>query len=357
MAAALNAIDAITPAWNRAFELMFKPWRWSFWWRMAFLAFITGEVSSGGNFNIPSDWNPRTRGGNDLLAAGPDPFSTLGPAAIAAIVLLVLVFVIVFMYFGCVFRFVLFDAVLTGRYRLREGFGRWQHFGTKFFWWSLGYLFVVMAVAIPLVLMIAGGFSRVKGTATAAGILLIVVGFLLALVAIIAASLIFVLTKDFVIPIMAFNHVDTMDGWSILKQMIKSDPLSYLGYIGMKIVLAMGAGIVMMIATVVVVIFIGLPIGIVIALIVAAAFAANKIVGIMLAVVLIGIAVLVFMFLMGLLGVPVASFFQAYAIQFFGRRFRPMELVLYPEPPPAPPAAPAMPEPPPMPPEPGPAPA
>src|ERR1041385_4928277 len=124
MPAPLNAVDAITPAWNRSFELMFKPWRWSFWWRMAFLAFMTGEVSGGGNFNIPADWNTRTRGGHDFLA-GPDPFSGLGPLAIAVIVLLGLVFVLVFMYFGCVFRFVLFDAVLTGRHRLREGFGRW----------------------------------------------------------------------------------------------------------------------------------------------------------------------------------------------------------------------------------------
>ncbi|MDP9267794.1 MAG: hypothetical protein M3P27_05645 [Acidobacteriota bacterium] len=351
MAAPLNAIDAITPAWTRALDLLIRPFRWAFWWRMAFLAFMTGEVS-GGNFNIPTDWNTRSKSGHDFLAAA-SPFSGIAPGVIAGAVVAVLIVGIIFMYLGCVFRFVQFDAILTGRYRLREGFERWQAHGTRFFWWSLGFLLVVVACGGLIVLLIVGGMAMMKGAAGAGGILLIVIGALIGIAALVAAALVFVLTKDFVIPIMAFDGVGAMDGWGTLRRMIAADPLSYLAYIGMKIVLGIGAGFAMMMVMLLLLVFIALPAGIVIALLVAGLHSASTALAIAFAVVVGLVALVVLFFLMGLLAVPAATFFQAYAIQFFARRFRPMELVMYPEA-----AAPVAPVAPPvLSPEPGPAPA
>jgi hypothetical protein len=353
MAAPLNAIDAITPAGTRAIDLLFRPFRWAFWWRMAFIAFITGEVS-GGNFNVPGDWNTRNKGTHDFLAAA-SPFSGIAPGVLALLVVVIFVVAIVFMYFGCVFRFVQFDAILTGRYRLREGFERWRAHGTRFFLWTLGFLLVTAVAAGVIAVPIIAGVTMMKGAGGAAGILLIVLGVLVGIAVLIAAAVVFVLTKDFVIPIMAFDGVGAMDGWRTLRRMISADPLSYLGYVGMKIVLAMAAGFAMMMLMLILLLFLGLPVGVVIGLMVAAAYAANAAMGIALGVVLGGTAVVVLFFLMGLLAVPSAAFFQAYAIQFFGHRFRPMEMVMYPEPlapPPAPAAPPAA-----ISPEPGPAPA
>src|SRR4051812_25820902 len=339
---ALNAVDAVTPAWNRAIGLMFRPFRWAFWWRMAFVAFMTGEVSGGNGFNIPTDWKSDTsRGGHDFLAAA-NPLSGVSPVLIAAAAVIGLVVMVVFMYFACVFRFVLFDAVLTGRYRLREGFGRWQAHGTRFLWWTLAYFAAVVVCAGIIVALVLGGIAGMKGSLGAAGIAFVVIGVLVGIVVLLAVALIFVLTKDFVIPIMAFDGVSAFDAWSTLRRMITGDPMAYLGYIGMKIVLAMGAGMAMMMLTVVLLLFLGVPIGVVIALVVAGTFAASKALGIAVGVVLVGLGVLLLIFVMGLLGVPVATFFQAYAIQFFGQRFRPMELVMYPPPPQPAPVAPPL---------------
>jgi hypothetical protein len=349
MPAPLNAIDAISAAWNRAIQLLLHPFRWSFWWRMAFLAFMTGEMGGSGNFNLPSNWNTRTHSGNGLFAL-PAPWEAIGVGALVAIILAAAVFTFVFMYLSCVFRFVLFDAVLTGRYRLREGFARWQAHGGRFFWWSLGYMFVMLASLGVGVLIIVASIAGVK-TGNPVSILLLVVGVILILCLLVVAAVIYVLTKDFVIPIMAFDGGSTMAAWGTLRRMIAADPVSYLAYIGMKIVLAMGAGIVTGIATLIVLLVIGVPVGIVAAIVIAGGHLTWNPVTILLAVVFGGIAFCVLMFLLGLIAAPVVTFFQAYAIHFFGRRFRPMELAMYPEPlaPPAPVAPPPI--------EPGPAPA
>jgi hypothetical protein len=340
MPAPLNAIDAISAAWNRAIQLLLHPFRWSFWWRMAFLAFMTGEMGGSGNFNLPSNWNTRTHTGNGFFAM-PAPWEAIGAGALAVIILAAVVFMFVFMYLSCVFRFVLFDAVLTGRYRLREGFARWQAHGTRFFWWSLGYMFVMLGSIGVGVLLIVASIAGVKA-GNPVSILLLVVGIILILCLVVAAMVIFVLTKDFVIPIMAFDGGSTMAAWGTLRRMIAADLVSYLAYIGMKIVLAMGAGIVTGIATLIVLLVIGVPVGIVVAVVVAGAHLTWNPVTILLTVVLGGIALAAILFLLGLIAAPVVTFFQAYAIHFFGRRFRPMELAMYPEPP-APPPAPVAP--------------
>jgi hypothetical protein len=348
MAAPLDAIESISAAWNRAVELLFKPFRWSFWWRMAFLAFMTGEMSSGGNFNVPGNLGGLgNRSGHRFLAA---PWDTFGPGLIAALAVAAFVFVIVFMYLGCVFRFVLFDAVLTGRHRLREGFGRWQHHGTRLFWWSLGYFLIMMSgVGIAALVIVMGVRGMKAGAGTS--ILGIVLGVLAILVLLVIGLTVFVLTKDFVIPIMAFEGSSTTEAWGKLWRMIKEKPVDYLAYIGMKIVLTVGAGIISGIASVAIIVVM-LIIGVIVGLFVAATHPSWNPATIALAVVAGLVALLFVFFFMGMIAAPFATFFQAYAIYFFGRRFRPLEMVVYPEPPAPPPApaAPPAPEPPPSPP-------
>jgi hypothetical protein len=118
--------------------------------------------------------------------------------------------------------------------------------------------------------------------------------------------------------------------------MIAADPVTYLAYIGMKIVLAMGAGIVTGIASFIILLLIGIPVGIVVAMVVIGGHLAWTPVTITVTILLGAVALAALMFLFGLIAAPVAVFFQAYAIQFFGRRFRPMEMAMYPEPTPAP---------------------
>ena len=68
-----------------------------------------------------------------------------------------------------------------------------------------------------------------------------------------------VLTKDFVVPQMALEEIGAMEGWRRFWPMMKAEKGGYAGYVGMKIVLAIGAGIVIGIASVILVLVLAIP--------------------------------------------------------------------------------------------------
>src|SRR4051812_25609936 len=118
-----SAVDCVSPAIERLKWLLFKPFRWAVWWRLAIIALAVSGEALGNLFRIPDLANATRRGKSDFLAA-PDIFAGIAhePYFIALLALLVFLFVLlifVHMYVGSVLRFVLFDAVSTGQYRLR----------------------------------------------------------------------------------------------------------------------------------------------------------------------------------------------------------------------------------------------
>src|SRR3954468_17441022 len=117
-----SPVDAFTPAIQRTTALLFKPFRWSFYWRMAVVAFLTGELG-GGSFRFPTSFptdHRRQRGGSNEFLSGfplhlPGSLSVTTWIMIAvAVVLLFFVFMVIFTYIASVFRFILFDSVLGG---------------------------------------------------------------------------------------------------------------------------------------------------------------------------------------------------------------------------------------------------
>jgi hypothetical protein len=165
---------------------------------------------------------------------------------------------------------------------------------------------------------------------------------------IVAAAVVHVLTKDFVVPQMALEGIGAIEGWRRLWPMIQADNKGYAGYVGMKIVLAIGAGIVIGIVSVILALMLAIP---AIAVGIAAVFTGKSagltwnVFTITAAVIAACILFAVFMYLIALISVPVIVFFPAYAIYFFAARYRALSMVLYP-----PPAAASLPqEPPPFP--------
>jgi hypothetical protein len=143
--------------------------------------------------------------------------------------------------------------------------------------------------------------------------------------------------------------------------MIKSEKGGYAAYIGMKIVMAIGAGIIVAIATVI----LGLIIVIPTALFSVLAIVTGKTAGLTWNAYTITLAVVVgcvllagFLYVIALISVPVIVFFPAYSIYFFAARYPALSTALYP--PPAQsapqgvpgPAPPRPPDPPPLPPTP-----
>jgi MFS family permease len=303
-------------------------------------------MGSGGSVNFPSSFNPHHQSAsNHLLSpALPKIDPAMLGALIAVLVIAGLVFMVVMFYISSVMRFILFDSVLTKECHVREGWNRRQGPGWNYFLWQLGFTFVTLAsgvllIGVPAAFAWGMGWFKQPREHLMALILGGILMFFVVVLFIITAAVVHVLTKDFVVPQMALEGIGPIEGWRRLWPMIQADNRGYAGYVGMKIVLAIGAGIVVGIATLILALMLAIP---TIAVALAAVFTGKSagltwnVFTITAAVVAACILFAAFMFLIALISVPVIVFFPAYAIYFFAARYRALSLVLYP-PPPAPP--------------------
>jgi hypothetical protein len=339
----LSAVDAISPAFEHTKKQLFHPFRFGQWTRLALVGLLAGELGSGGGCN-GSNFNLNQHGGAARHFIGPG-FPGIDPALLAGLIAVLvaaaLVFGIILMYISSVMRFILFDSVVAKECHIREGWSRRQGPGLRYFLWKLLYLLVALAgltvfVGIPAGFAFAQGwFSQPKEhmvPLVLAGIFV----FFAVLIFAVALAVIFVLTKDFVVPQMALEEIGVMEGWRRLWWMMKAEKGAYAGYIGMKIVMAVGAGIMVGIATVILGLIIVIPtvlLGIVAAVAGKSAGLTWNASTITLAVVVGSILLAGFLYVIAMISVPVIVFFPAYSIYFFAARYPALSAALYPAPP------------------------
>jgi hypothetical protein len=349
-----SAVDAIYPAFEHTKKQLFQPFRFGQWTRLAVVGLLAGELGSSGgcnshNFNL----NQHPGAARHFVDPG---FSGIDPALLAGVVAVLviagLVLGVVLMYISSVMRFILFDSVLAKECHIRDRWSRRQSPGLRYFLWKLVYLLVTLAgltvlVGIPAGVAFSAGWFKEPKEHVVPLVLVGILVFFALMIFVLALAVIFVLTKDFVVPQMAFEEIGVMEGWGRLWPMIKAEKGGYAAYIGMKIVMAIGAGIVVGIATVI----LGLIIAIPTALISILAIVTGKTAGltwnaytITLAVVVGSILLAGFLYVIALVSVPVIVFFPAYSIYFFAARYPALSAVLYP-PPPAPQVLPGAPPP------------
>lgn len=359
----ISAVDTISLAFEHTKRQLLQPFRFGQWTRLAVVGLLAGELGSSGGCNAPSNFNiPQQTGGSRhfLETALPHIDPALLTGLIVVLIVAALVLGIVLMYVSSVMRFILFDSVLARECHIRAGWGRRQGPGIRYFLWKLIYTAVTLAGAIVL-LGIPLGFAYVVGWLKEPShhILVLVLGgillFFVIMIFFVALAVIYVLTKDFVVPQMALDNIGAMEGWRRLWAMMQAEKAGYAGYVGMKIVLAIGASILVGIATLILGLIIAIPtigLGIVAVLTGKTAGLTWNVYTITVAVVVGCILLAIFLYIVALISVPVIVFFPAYSIYFFAARYPALSAALYPARPA--PLAPIPPEAPPFPPTPSP---
>jgi hypothetical protein len=344
-------VDAITPAFEHTKKQLFQPFRFGQWTRLAVVGLLAGELGSGGGCNS-SNFNFNQHPGATRHFMDPG-FSGIDPALLAGLIAVLvttgLVVGIILMYISSVMRFILFDSVMAKECHIREGWSRRQGPGLRYFFWKLAYLLVtlgglIVLVGIPAGFAFAVGWLKQPKVHVVPLVLGGILVFFAVMIFVLALAVVFVLIKDFVVPQMALEGIGVMDGWRRLWWMIKAEKGGFAAYIGMKIVMAIGAGIVVGIATLILGLIIAIPtVGLSII-----AVLTGKTAGltwnaytITLAVVVGCVLLALFLYVIALISVPVIVFFPAYSIYFFAARYPRLSAVLYPAPPA--PAAPQVP--------------
>jgi hypothetical protein len=339
----ISAIDTITLAFQHTKRQLVEPFRFGQWTRLAVVGLLAGEMGSGG-CNVPSNFNwPQQPGSSrHFLEQGlPNIDPAILGGLIATLVVIGLVFVIVMMYVSSVMRFILFDSVLAKQCHIWQGWKRRQGPGWRYFLWQLGYLLAVLASLVVL-LGIPAGIAFASGWFTAPGehvlglVLSGIVEFFLLFFFFVIAALVHVLTKDFVVPQMALEGIGAIDGWRRLWPMLQAEKGGYSVYILMKIVLAIGAGIVVGLASLILGLIVAIPtvaLGIIAVLTGKTAGLTWNAFTITVAIVVGCVLCAAFFYMVSLIAVPAIVFFPAYAIYFFAARYQALSLVLYPPPP------------------------
>jgi hypothetical protein len=337
----ISAVDTISLALQHTKRQLFQPFRFWQWTRLAIVGMLAGELSSGGSFNFSNPLRAPQQGQPSLGQVFPKIDPAILIPLISVIVISGLVFMLVMAYISSVMRFVLFDSILMKECHIRAGWARRQQPGWKYFLWQLALMFVtfvgaVLLIGIPALIAFGRGWFRSPRQHIAPLVLTGVIAIGLFAIFMIAISLVHVLTKDFVVPQMALEGIGPVEGWRRLWTMMHVEQKGYTVYILMKIVLAIGAGIVFGIITIIVGLIFAIPVvAAVIAIVVA-----GKATGltwnaftITAAIVAGCVLFAIFFYIVSVISVPVIVFFPAYAIYFFAPRYRPLSLALYPPPP------------------------
>jgi hypothetical protein len=338
----ISAADSITLAVEHTKQQLFKPFRIGQWTKLAFVGLLAGELGTNGcnrsTFQVP----PHPGSAPDAGwpgSLGIDPALLAALAAFLAVAILAALAIgIIMMYVGSVMRFVLFDSIIARECHIRWSWSRRLGAGWRYFMWKLGYILIALVglgvvVGIPVAVAFTKGWIRQPKEHLPA---LVLGGFFVFLVFFlfgVTTAVILVLTKDFVVPQMALENVDAMEGWRRLWAMMKAETGAYAAYIAIKIGLSILAAILIGIATVILGLIIVVPslgLGIL-------AVITGKTAGltwnpqtITLAVMVGGVLVAIFLFVVSLISVPAIVFFPAYSLSFFAARYPRLAAVLYP---------------------------
>src|SRR5215831_1321599 len=257
----LSAVDAAGPAFKRVGAVLL-PFRRRSWIKMGFIGWLAGGVVTVGlNFRGPVI--PRQfPGGSD------DPFKGINEAirsirfeqiagfmALLVVVLLIgLIVSLIFVYLFSRFRFILFDSVISGQVVVGRGWLRYRDQGNRYFlFWLVFHLASLVAlwflVGVPIWHAYKRGVFQGDQPLFAFLDLLATIG--LGLLAYgLVAGVVSTLAKDFIMPMMALDNLSIGQAFSALREYIAAEPGAWAGYFGMKLALAVGAGIAMGIASV-----------------------------------------------------------------------------------------------------------
>lgn len=348
----ISAVDSVSPAFADTKRLLFAPWKFGMWWRMSILGLLTGEFAGGGwsggstNFQFPQQhrqwvhWLVPPHSGMPVWVRDNWMWFSL-----CGLLLIALFFIAE--YLASVSRFVLFDAVVTGRCEFRNGWRRRRNQGIRYFLWDIGFAFacivaLLLLIGVPLwsfIKKLPSGANPDWGALLAGG-LLIFIGLIVFLA---VAAVIDLFARDFLVPVMAMENCGVWAGWRRLRQLLCGEKLACAGYILIKIVLSVGSTILFGIMDLIVVIFLLIPMGIIGVAIYLAVRNMNLVWNFgTIAALIVAIALVIALMLWAWAFVysPGLVFFQSYTLRFFASRYPTLDAAMNP---PLPPLAPAVP--------------
>ena len=349
----ISAIDAISPAFAHTKQQLFQPFRADQWAKLALVGLLAGELTTGSCGNFHPNFQLPKRADSFLPAALPAIDPVVLAVMIALLVVIGFAFFMLLFYLHSVMRFILFDSVVARRCEIGRQWNRRQGAALKYLVWQIGFVLVTTAglallIGVPAMFAFAAGWLTKPKEHLAP---LILCGLVLLLVFagfVLVCAVVQVFTRDFVVPQMALEDLSAFEAWGRLLPMLRAEKGSYLGYILIKMAMALAVGIALGVVTTIMILLALIPVGGFSAI----AVLTGKAVGlgwnlytITFAVVVGSVILAVIFYLVAIIAVPAIVFFPAYSIYFLASRYPRLAMALQPSSPILPPSQPAIPPP------------
>ena len=318
------ALEALQPALRHTWAQLFQPFRLGLWARLALVGILTGEFPGCGAGGGGGGARSSAGQGDQFGALPTDTISLLLLIFLGA--LLVMVLILAMLYLSAVFRFVLFDIILTDRHQLLESYRRWRQRGLSFFLWQLALtatMIVTLALMVGVPALAAAAAGAFAGPLPGLAVMMALgLWLVLNLIGIVIVTVfVWVLARDFVVPIMALEEVGVVEGWRRFLPLLLAQKLEYLIYFIVRTVAAVVSAVcfgILALLMVVAVVLVGGGMGL--TLILAGWWAAWtwNLYTIVLGAVVGGAALLAMMYVIAFMYSPAVAFFPTYAAHFLG---------------------------------------
>lgn len=252
--AVANVGDALEA--TRTLLLPFDRGRWLRLTAISLLVGGAGGVGSGFQGGGPPGDVGVAGPGVDV---GPGPGDV--PALVVALVVVGLLVAAVLLFASSVMEFVLVEALATESVAVRAPFRAHLGDGAELFAFRLALLVAgLLFVVLPLMVVVFGFFG--PGTGLAAPLALLV-AIPLVLVGVLVLGVVHGFTTVFVVPVMYEADCGVVAGWRRFFHVIRADPVEYLVYLVLSVLLGMVGGVAIAVVVGIAAVVVLLPLGIV----------------------------------------------------------------------------------------------
>ena len=296
MAENMYAFSRLDGAFQRTKSLLW-PIRWGVWLRLALIALFVG-----GGVSFPNT-SGYTFDEGDLPAGVVESLPDIAPL-IVAFILIVLAIALIWWIIGTVMQFVFVDMLRTGDIHIRRFFGERLGKGVRLFLFEAALTLILILAMMAFILMLVG-----LGGSGGGGVAFILLFIPFILVAALLFGIVFLLTHDFVVPMMIHEDCGVIEGWRRLIGVISANVWQTVVYVVTRFVVGLIAGIVQAVLVILAMLIIAIPF-VLIGIVLLAAALANYVLLLVLLIPYLVVAVPVAL----LIAVPFVTFFRYYGL-------------------------------------------
>lgn len=298
MAEEIYAFSRLEETFSRTKTLLWPP-RLGVWLRLALIALFVG-----GGVSFPNT-SRYTFGEGDLPPGMIGSLPDIAPL-VAALIIIMLAIALLWMLAGAVMQFVFVDMLSTGDIRIRRFFRERLGKGARLFLFLLVFM-LALILGVAAVTFMLFGLSEAGPRVGVPLLILVFIPVILAVALIV--GVVFLLTIDFVVPIMIREDCGVIEGWRRLLSVISANLWQTVAYIVTKLVLGLVTAIAQAVLVILALLVIAIPF-ILIGIVLLAAALANYVLLLVLLIPYLVIAIPVAL----LIAVPFVTFFRYYGL-------------------------------------------